>query len=50
MIDKNTKQQNQGWPVRTLVFQNVSHIYFYLHARNKGFPLSNNNKDFYTFS
>ena len=36
-----SKQHNQRWTARTLIYQNVTHFLPFSHARNKGFSLSN---------
>ena len=36
-----SKQHNQRWTARTLIYLNVTHFLPFSHARNKGFSLSN---------
>ena len=36
-----SKQHNQRWTARTLIYLNVTHFLPYSHARNKGFSSSN---------
>ena len=45
-----SKHQNQKGPARTLLYLNVADFCYFLHARNKGFPLSDCHQTLYSGS